>query len=435
MTIEELKMKMVELHERAQAIQDKADDENRDLTEDEAAEFDAIFAEMDKTQKSIARAEKLELSARSVSVPHRQSVPQVPKSPRIEVVDDGRWGWQSLGEFALGVRTAAMPGGQSRMDNRLIANAPTTYGTEGVGSDGGFAVPPQYSSEIVQLLKSEQSLLSLTDQMTTTSNSMVFPVDETSDWQSTGGILAYWESEAGQITQSKPSFKQLTVNANKVTALVPVSEELREDAPALDRYLRMKAPQKILFKVNLAIVQGTGAGQPLGILNSGALVSVAKETGQAADTIVFENINKMWSRLYAPCRMNAVWLINQDIEPQLDGMSVTVGTGGAPVYLPPGGLADTPYARLKGRPVIPTQACETLGDQGDIILADLSQYLTVQKAGGMRSEVSVHLWFDYDLAAYKFVLRIGGQPWWSTTISARDGSNTMSPFVTLDERA
>lgn len=435
MTIEELKMKMVELHEKAQAIQDKADDENRDLSDNETVEFDAIFAEMDKTQKSIARAERLELSARSMPVTQRQTTPQAPKASRIEVVDDGRWGWPTLGEFAAAVRTAALPGGQRLMDQRLIANAPTTYGTEAVGTDGGFAVPPQYSSEIVQLLQSEQSLLNLTDQQTTTSNSMSYPVDETSDWQTTGGIQAYWESEAGQMTQSKPSLKLLTTYANKVIALVPVTDELLEDAPALDRYLKRKAPAKILFKVNHAILQGTGAGQPLGILNSGALVSVAKKTGQAADTVEFENINSMWSRLYAPCRMNAVWLINQDIEPELDAMTVAVGTGGAPVYLPPGGLSDTPYARLKGRPVIPTQACETLGDQGDIILADLSQYLTIQKVGGIKSSMSVDLWFDYDLAAYKFVLRIGGQPWWSSAISARDGSNTLSPFVTLDERA
>jgi HK97 family phage major capsid protein len=72
-----------------------------------------------------------------------------------------------------------------------------------------------------------------------------------------------------------------------------------------------------MFMTEDAIVEGTGAGQPLGILNSPALISVAKETGQAAATIVKENVDKMWSRMWARARKNAIWLINQDIEPQL----------------------------------------------------------------------------------------------------------------------
>jgi HK97 family phage major capsid protein len=219
---------------------------------------------------------------------------------------------------------------------------------------------------------------------------------------------------------------------------------LLEDAPAMDAYLKRKAPAKIAFKVNLAIIQGTGAGQPLGILNSAATVSVAKETSQVADTLVGNNVIKMYSRMPAANRLNAVWLINQDIEPQLyklsvpgtdnEGNSVT-GWGGL-IYMPPGGISGAPYGTLFGRPVVPTQACETLGDKGDIIFADMSQYLALLKSGpNPRVETSMHLWFDQDLMAFKFVLRIGGMPWWSSSISGRDGApQTYSPFVTLDAR-
>ena len=65
------------------------------------------------------------------------------------------------------------------------------------------------------------------------------------------------------------------------------------------------------------MINGTGAGQPLGLLNADATISVAKETGQAAATVLSENIFGMWARLHAPRRQNAVWLINQEIEPQL----------------------------------------------------------------------------------------------------------------------
>jgi HK97 family phage major capsid protein len=168
---------------------------------------------------------------------------------------------------------------------------------------------------------------------------------------------------------------------------------------------------------------------------------VAKESGQDADTIVANNIINMWSRMYAPCRRNAVWLINQDIEPQLFKMSFNILNasgaivGGVPVYLPANGLSGSPYATLMGRPVIPTQACETVGDKGDIILVDLTQYMTLYKAGGIKTDVSMHLWFDYDVAAFRFIFRVTGQPWWAAAISPRDGSNSLSWAVTLDERA
>ena len=272
-----------------------------------------------------------------------------------------------------------------------------------------------------------------TDQLISSTNTMQFPTDEDAPW-STGGITASWEGEGTQATQTKPVLQQKTVQLNKLRVLVPVTDELLEDAPAMGAYLRKKAPEKMDFKITLAIVQGTGVGQPLGILNSGCLVSIAKESGQSADTIVFENITTMWSRMYAPSRATAIWLINQDIEPQLLTMSFEGTSSSVPAYLPANGLSATPFATLMGRPVVPTQACETLGDKGDIILSDLGQYLTATKSGGIRAETSIHLWFDYDVTAFKFVMRIAGQPWWSAATSPRVGSNTVSPFITLDER-
>lgn len=349
------------------------------------------------------------------------------------------WGFPTAGHFAVAVRDAARPGGGT-IDPRLVQNAPSTISTEGTGADGGFAVPPQFKASIWQKCTGEDSLLPRCDENPTPSNTIIVPGDEGAPWDTSSGVRAYWEHEASQLTQSKVDLKQKTIRLNKLTALVPVSDELMEDAPGLDAYLRRKTGTIFDFKLNLGIVQGTGAGEPLGILNSASLVSVEKETGQTADTIVAENIMKMWSRMYGPCRRNAVWLINQDIEPQLFSMQFRVpnaaGTdwvGGTPVYQP-ASMASAPHATLMGRPVILSQACETLGDKGDVILVDLKQYMAAVKTGGIRTDVSMHLWFDYDVLAYRFILRVAGQPWWASAISARDGSNTYSWAVTLDER-
>ena len=84
--------------------------------------------------------------------------------------------------------------------------------------------------------------------------------------------------------------------------------------------------------------------------------------------------------------------------------------------------------------MIQTQACETLGDKGDIILVDLNQYITVTKTSGISADTSMHLWFDYDTMAYRFIFRVAGEPWWNSAVSQRDGSNTLSWAVSLDER-
>lgn len=334
----------------------------------------------------------------------------------------------------MAVRTASNRGGT--VDPRLIANAPSTYSSEGVGADGGFAVPPDFRAEIIKKVMGEDSLLARTDQQTTSSNGFTVPIDETTPWQTSGGVQAYWESEAGQKTQSKIALTEMTTKLNKLISLVPVTDELLQDASSLSSYLRTKAPQKMDFKVTDAIVNGTGVGQPLGFLRSGATIEIAPQSGQAADTIRYDNILDMWSRMYSGCRRNAIWLVNQDVEQQLMRMSFRDQTSDPhPVYLPPGGLADAPYGRLLGRPVIVTEAAPELGDRGDISLIDLSTYLSVTKSGGIRSDVSIHLFFDYDVTAFRFVMRIGGQPWWRAPVSRFNGNNTLSCFVTLGERA
>jgi HK97 family phage major capsid protein len=472
MDIETLQGRLVELNDKSQELRAKATAEKRDLTVEEEGQMTAALDEFKLVEGRIAQLSELDAQTERLNKgTGRKTEPdqtiklegdeqgntqlsrQLPRDtanlstrPSIRAINTGEknGGFRSLGEMAVAVRFASLRE-RGQIDPRLERlAAASTYGNEASGTDGGFAIPPDFRTSIMEKVMGEDSLLSRCDQIFTSGNTFTCPADETTPWQTTGGIQAYWDNEAVAATQSKPSLEGKTVKLNKIRALVPMTEELLEDAPAMDAYLKRKAPAKIAFKVNLAIIQGTGAGQPLGILNSAATVSVAKETSQVADTLVGNNVIKMYSRMPAANRLNAVWLINQDIEPQLyklsvpgtdnEGNSVT-GWGGL-IYMPPGGISGAPYGTLFGRPVVPTQACETLGDKGDIIFADMSQYLALLKSGpNPRVETSMHLWFDQDLMAFKFVLRIGGMPWWSSSISGRDGApQTYSPFVTLDAR-
>lgn len=457
-TVEELRARLVDLHAQAQGIQAKADQKGRPMNSEELEVFNAVSAEFDATEADIQRREKLEKQGIALAKPDPRQTPYEtrataeagageppPARPAQHIEmrepwerDATRWGWGSLGEMAMSVVAASRPGAQM-LDPRLqirMEDPGSTITQEGVGADGGFLVPPEFRADIMEKVMGEDELIALTDQYNSARNSMVFPMDETTPWQSSGGLQAYWEGEADQIAKSKVALTNKQIRLNKLAALVPVTDETLEDAPMMDSYLRAKVPQKINYKINHAIVQGTGAGQPLGLLNSPALVTVAKESGQTADTVVAENLVKMYARMPATGLPNAVWLLNQDVLPQLMLMKIEGSAGGVfPVFVPPGGLSSAPYGTILGRPVRLTEACNTVGDAGDVLFVDPTQYMTATKTGGIRVDVSMHIYFDYDAAAFRFILRVAGHPWWSSTIARRSGTNTLSPYVTLAARA
>jgi HK97 family phage major capsid protein len=260
-------------------------------------------------------------------------------------------------------------------------------------------------------------------------------IDETSraDGSRWGGVQVYWTAEAAQKTPSKPKFRQMELDLKKLAGLFYSTDELLQDASALQSIAMEAFSEELNFKIEDAIFNGTGAGQMLGIMNSGALITESKEAGQAASSIVYDNVLKMWSRLHARSRPNSVWFIDQSIEPQLYKMSLAVGTGGAPVYLPAGGASAAPYATLFARPVIPVEYAAALGTVGDICLFDLSQYLMIDK-GGLETASSMHVRFIYDEMVFRFVYRVDGQPIWNSALTPKSGGSTQSPFVVLEGR-
>ena len=141
----------------------------------------------------------------------------------------------------------------------------------------------------------------------------------------------------------------------------------------------------------------------------------------------------MKSRLKSRSWNNAVWFAAQDTYPQLRTLTVDVGTGGSVVNLftESGGTM-----RLDGFPIQFTEHCPTLGTVGDIVLGDWRQYLVGQRAAGLTTATSIHLKFDYDETAFRFVMRYDGQPWEASALTpANSSSSTLGSFITLATRA
>jgi HK97 family phage major capsid protein len=407
---------------------------DRDLTAEELTQFDAHMAEAESLQANIERAERLEAADLGV---------EVGADARIEVgVDratlDPKGGFKSSGEFFKAVKGAAMSQQTGHaIDKRLLIGAAApgagTYMNEGNGADGGYAIPPDFSREIWRASLEEGSLLPMTANTEVTGNSMVFPKDETTPWGG-AGVQAYWRGEAAQVNASKPVLGTDMQRLKELMVLVPVTNELLEDAPALGSYLAPLASERIQWKANEAILFGPGGGQPYGALTGGSLVTVAKESGQAAASIVQMNISKMRSRLKTGELKNAIWIGNPDILPALEGMTV----GQIPIFLPPGtGLREGGYdGTLNGRPLILSEHANALGAQGDLSLVSLKGYRTITKANGIQTDTSMHLYFDANATAFRFIFRMDGQPIMTAPITPPQGksTNTRSYFVTLGAR-
>lgn len=291
--------------------------------------------------------------------------------------------------------------------------------------DGGALVPPDFTTQIWERVYNQESILPRTQGYTVSGNTMSIPASaETSrvDGSRWGGVQGFWEGEAQQLQASRPKFRNINLRLKKLTVMTFVTNELLSDsATALEQYLGRVAPDEIEFKVIDALINGDGAGIPLGILNDPAFIQVAKDGSQPNDTISYTNVMNVYAAMWAPSRTRAVWLYNQEIEPQLWSMALTVGSTSTPVFLPGGssiyaGSSASPLARLAGRPMIPLEQCPGLGDVGDLILVDWSQYLTITK-GSIQSAMSIHLKFDYDETVFRWIFRMDGQGAWAAPLT------------------
>jgi HK97 family phage major capsid protein len=234
------------------------------------------------------------------------------------------------------------------------------------------------------------------------------------------------------MTDVGATFGRLALEAWKLTAFANVPNELIDDsAVSFEAFIRSTFPQALAWFADDAFCRGAGAGMPQGFLNAQAAVSVAAEAGQATNTIVWENIVKMYSRMLPQSLGSAVWVVSPDTFPELATMALSVGTGGGPVWLNNG--VGGPPATILGRPVVISEKMQTLGTAGDINFVDFGYYLIGDRQA-MTVSSSEHYRFQNGETSFKFVERLDGRPWLQSAITPRNSGPTLSPFVKLATR-
>lgn len=421
-----LKNEAREIAKRQEARLQAAIDEDRDLTAEEESADKADGEKLARLTKQIQRAEQLIGTTALIGIDQPSAAPTatVPAQPRTQL-DNG--GFTSIADFAGAVRLANPAAGSSfRMDDRLAA--PTNVHTEQGDQAGSYLVPAEFRQQIIDLVYGEDDpVMNLISPSPTSSNRVIGLGDESTPW-GTSGIQAYWRVEAEQMTPSKAALTPRETKMNELYAFVLATEELLEDAPRVADLLTRKAAGAIRWKTVEGYLYGDGVEKPLGFFGSDALVTVPKETGQTADTVVRQNVAKMFSRMINPTQ--AVWLANADTLPSLIDLKTDAGQ---PIWHP--NFTVAPGGTLLGRPILYTEHARTVGDKGDLMFVNPNGYEAFRKQGGVQFADSIHLYFDYNIRAFRWIFRVGGQPVLSKPVEPANGSATKSHFVALADRA
>lgn len=446
--LEALKSRKSKLLADSRKLIDSAEASEAGITEEVRAELDRNEAEIGIADENgrypagslnaeIAREERLRAEERSMPAVVESNV-NAAADARIDVKKLSNPWTGGLGEQLQAIFNAQSPNGTGYVDPRLL-NAGPSGGSANVPTDGNYLIHKDFVSEIYRRSYELSSVANLCRRVgiSDASDGIEIPfIDETSRASGSrlGGVQIYRTPEAETVTAKKPKIGRLQIQLTDLMGLAYMTNRLMRDAPAMTSIYNQAFSEEFAFVRDDEIIRGGGGAQCLGVLNADAKVSVAKETNQSASTINAVNIMKMWARLHARSRANAVWFINQDVEPQLLQMQIGTGASGQLVYMPPGGLSGSPYGSLYGRPVIPIEQCSTLGTEGDIILMDPQAYILIEK-DGLQTDQSMHVRFLYNETAFRFIMRVNGSPIWQSALTPYKGANTQSAYVTLATRS
>ena len=293
---------------------------------------------------------------------------------------------QRLGRAVNSIITSVV-NGASYLDQSILNAAAGTLSSEQSLSDGGALVGGPETNELWTIAQNAGGILQRCTRRIATSNTWTAAIDEEAPWAADAKLRARWTREAEESRQSKLALGARSLKLHKLDVLVPITDELLEDAPALGEHIIQKGGAAIAWALEFDIFQGNGTMCLLGALDSSALKVIAPEGAQTGDTINGANASKMYAALPATSLANgtACAVVHPDGLAQLPSMGAQYFTGAD---------AGAPAGRLLGLPLVPHEACEAVGDLGDIMFADFSQYLVVAKTNAPTQQISTHLWFE-----------------------------------------
>ena len=427
-------------------------------------EIEAAAEHRDPTDEEVDRIAELEAQKEQIVAGIKNEDDAARRAPSIEIIKDA-----VLKGPGPGIQHSGKPGGPGKKFAELFGRPAPSAHFETAGeflevvhsglahpglqaahsgtmpSEGGFSIPGEFAAQWLDTALESEVIRPRATTWPMTSSSRKIPAWDGADLSGGspfGGLTLQWADELDSLTERTATMRLMTLTAHKAAILSAVSNELLSDGLNFEMQLETAMQRSLAWGLDEAFVNGTGAGMPLGILNASSTVSQAKESGQTANTVVWENIRRMWSRLHPACIPNAVWICNPNVIPELFNLQSKIQNaaasdyvGGSAIYLPGAGNVAGPVAgTLLGKPLLTTDKMQTLGTVGDIVLVDLTQY-----AVGLRADMSIaksqHAGFTSDKSYFRVIARVDGAPIWNESYTPFKGSDALSWCVTLATRA
>lgn len=362
--------------------------------------------------------------------------------------EEGNGKFKSFGEFLTSVYTARH---FSKLDDRLVyvntdgqiskpevtdLEAEKKAMTEGVDSAGGFLVFEEFMPKILQI--------SLEGAIVRPNGPMVIPmksdtlniprIDETSHKEHIrGGVRFDWTAEEKLKTEVQPAFGNTKLTAYEGAGFTVVSNALLADsAIALAPFIQTCFGEAKQFYEDLAFINGSGVGQPLGFLNSTALVAV---TRQAVGAIRWGDIASIWAQILPSSRKRGIWLLNHEVLPELIKMvaenDAPAKQAGHVIWVnPQQGAAGQVPGTILGRPYFESEKVPALGSAYDMGFYDFGFYIIGDRQT-LTIDASTHVYFTSNRTAWRFVIRVAGRPWIESSLTPLNGTKKLSPFVAL----
>ncbi len=450
--IDKLRTKAAKIEAELDAIEkaEEARDDDEGFTSEEREKYKALTAQLEAVNEDIKAAERAN-AAKISDWKNRRGVESgelVESNGTAATFDDGarvtsgegqhgpyKFLGQQLTDIAAMDHPSAPKSQRTSAEERLTKVAEAQGASSLRGSDGAFLIQTDFSTAMLDrgVQASALAQYCFPIPVSAGSDAVDLPlVRETSkaDGQRWGGVRVYRRKEAETVEKSKPGFDKLTIELEDLMAIAYATDRVLRDAPMLGAIFGRAFQSEFSFVLDHEIFDGDGNGECLGFMKSDALVTIAKETGQAADTVEAENVMKMFARMPPRLIGGAAWYINTEVLPQLMLMKV----GDTPIYIPGASLANAPYGLLLGKPVRAFDQAKELGDTGDIAFANLGEYALASK-GGVESAESMHVRFIYGERTFRWIHPINGAPGWKSAVTPLNGSADRSPFVVLADRA
>ncbi len=424
--LKELRAKKVKLLEEMKAILDMADSEERSITEDEETLYDEKSAQLEQVEKEIEEAEKAETRKAELEAKieeSRQVSNPLPFRPVTYRAEDPKE-FESLGEFFFSVRF-------NRNDPRLYDlyhEAETRAQSMGVGSEGGFAVPTQFIGTLLEVTPQEaifRPRCTVIPAGSPPDASVSMPaLDQGASKNMYGGVQVQWIGEGATKPETDAALREVTLEPNEVAGHIVTTDKLLRNWGAASAVLERLLRNAVIGSEETAFYNGTGVGQPLGLLSNPGRIDYARAT---ANQISFADVSGMYARLLMGRGTTPVWIASQTCIPQLVNIRDT-GNNNLWVQSAADGLPPTLY----GYPVLFHERAVGLGTAGDLILADLSYYL-IKDGSGPFVATSEHFYFTSNKTVFKVFWNVDGQSWLNEPIPLEGStSNTVSPFIVLN---